>query len=262
MKSNSSVFAISLVAAAVVVGVVAYYQGKVESLRTENRELRKELALGERSSRRVVENRLGQYSKFDREEGGVTMDVSGLASDLILVEEEKEKLRGQLDEVLKPLREDILSSTLRTTIRKGEVLVTGGYQTADGRFQFAIVEPTLQTMADGETAIHLAIRHLSMGAEAMLSVGLDSLQTTAGNTLQHGEAWESAEMAEVTQELLAYNDVDLLTAPQALVLPGEDAEVMVGDYRMRTTPDITVDGAGFDIELRVEQPREGEVAAQ
>lgn len=263
MKTRPPTLAIVLVASVLLVGVVAYYQGKVDSLRQENRNLRSELAGAESSgARRMVENRLGEYSSFNQEAGGVTVDVSGLANDLVAVEEQRSKLQEELDEVLKPLREDILSSTLRTTIRQGEVLVTGGYQKADGRYQFAVVEPTLETLPTGETAIHLSTRHFSMGTDAMLAVGLDSLQTTAGNTLQHGEAWESGEMEKVTQELLAYNDVDLLTAPKALVVPGEQVEVMVGDYKMRTTPDITEDGSGFDIELRVEQSRAGSAEAQ
>jgi len=161
-----------------------------------------------------------------------------------------------MDELLKPLDEDILSSTLKASVGKDEILVTGGYQTSDGKYQFAMVEPVLEHLADGSEVIQMQTRHYSITPEVMNESELNSLSTNAGNTIQHGEIWTAIDISNLHQSLVNMRGVDVVTTPQLTVVPGREAEINLGGYRMSTTPEISEDGSGFDIELRIEHPRE------
>ena len=182
-------------------------------------------------------------------------ELNQLRAALDKVQEEGEMLQEQVDDLIKPFDEDILSSTLKTTVKNGEVLVTGGYQTADGRFQYAMVEPVTEQMSDGRKAIRMQARQYSMTQEVMKEFGLDTLSTNAGNTLQHGEVWTAEELRNLNERMVNNQGVDLMTAPQITVLPGNRAEIMIGEYKMSTTPGFLEDGSGYNIEIRIEQPR-------
>ena len=94
-----------------------------------------------------------------------------------------------------------------------------------------------------------------MTPEVMKECGLDSLSTSAGNILQHGEIWTAEEQRSVNASIANREGVGLMSAPTVMVLPGKNAEIMVGEYRLSATPDFSEDGSGFDIELSIEQPR-------
>jgi len=193
--------------------------------------------------------------------GGIAEENERLTKQLEVMKEALSKAREELalfnlnDEGMsQPFEDDILSSTLKTTVGKGEVLVTGGYQTADGYYQFPMLQP--EALQDnGRTLIRMKPTHFSIKPEVMKELGLDSLSTNAGNTLQHGEIWTSEEFRSVVKRLGRIDGVGILSAPSFTVIPGTEAEVTMDDYKLRATPSISSDGASFDIELRVEQSR-------
>lgn len=172
------------------------------------------------------------------------------------LQEENTLLQGELAELRKPFGEDILSSTLKTRVGKGEVLVTGGYQTADGRFQYTMVKPEWVQSGDGSKAIRLVSRQFALTREAVQELNLDSLITRAGNTLQHGEVWSAEALVNFLGSVHNNKGIDVMTAPTIIAPPDEKADIGTSDYRLSITPRMSDDGSGFDMELRVEQSRE------
>ena len=192
-----------------------------------------------------------------RENRKLRSSVEQLTTELASSEDEKLQLQSELDDLLKPIREDIFSSTLNAHLNSGEALVTGGYQTSDGRFQYAMVEPQIETLPDGRTAIRLKTNHISMPEVASTSLGLDSMNTTAGNTLQHGEVWTGEELKQVMQQdIPKTRGVRMVVAPEIVALPGEETELQIGEYQASFTPQISPDGSGVDLEFRMEEPRD------
>lgn len=258
---------LGLIIATVAVVIIFNSSREIASLEDENEKLRKLLD----SETDVVQTKRdlnndssepNQITQLSEENESLNEKLRQLRLALEKVQEEEKMLQEQVDDLNKPFEEDILSSTLKTTVGKGEILVTGGYQNADGNFQYAMVEPLMEQLPDGRKAIRIQSRQYSMSPEAMEEFGLDTLSTNARNTLQHGEVWSADELRSLNESLANTRGVDLMTSPQIIVLPGEKAEVMIGEYRMSTTPGILDDGSGFDIELRIEQPRDLEGIAQ
>ena len=278
MKKDILKWTLAVAYIASTVAIIFSYAERHSSLKEDNEALRKLL-----KSKPIVNSRSQELKKDTTEnvDNGGASQVAALSEEndrlndelnqlreALAKAQEKERMREeQVDELLKPFDEDILSSTLKTTVGKDEVLVTGGYKTADGKFQYAMVEPVLDQLADGRKAIRIQTRQYAITPELMKELGLDSLSTNAGNTLQHGEIWTAAELRKLNQSIAEGNGVELRAAPQVTVLPGRKAEVSlaseVGEYyKMSTTPGISEDGSGFDIELRIEQPRNSEGIAE
>ena len=178
-----------------------------------------------------------------------------LMEDVQELKQNLSQVQDELDTILKPLKEDVLSSTLKATVAYNEVLVTGGSMTPDGQYQYAFVEPVSEVLSDGTTAIHLKTKQLLIAPDVISKLGLDGLMTNAGNTLQHGEIWSSGELDDVNDMLGRGEGVSLVTAPQITVVPGKKTEMEIGDYQISTKAELVADGSGFDIELRMEQPR-------
>ena len=203
-----------------------------------------------------------QVTKLSEENERLNEELRRMRLALAKVQEEEKMLQEQIDDLNKPLEKDILSSTLKTTVGKGEILVTGGYQNAEGNFQYAMVEPVMEQLPDGRKAIRIKSLQYSMSPEVMKEFGLDTLSTNARNTLQHGEIWSADELSSLNERIADNQSIGIMSSPQVTVLPGRKAEIRIGEYRMSTTPGISEDGSGFDIELRVEQPRDPEGIAQ
>jgi regulator of replication initiation timing len=273
MKKDILKLALAVAYIVSTVAMIFSYSEKNSSLKEENEELRKLLkskpivnSRSQELKKEATENfdnaGASQVASLTEENDRLNDELNQLREALAKAQEEEQMREEQVDELLNPFDEDILSSTLKTTVGKDEVLVTGGYQTADGKFQYAMVEPVLDQLADGRKAIRMQTRQYAITPERMKELGLDSLSTNAGNTLQHGEIWTAAELKKLNQSIAESKGVELMAAPQMTVLPGSYAEIMVGKYRMSTTPGISEDGSGFDIELRIEQPRDPEGVPQ
>lgn len=170
----------------------------------------------------------------------------------------RKQAEAKLAEILRSTEEDILSSTLKTRVTRDEVLVTGGYRTDDGNYQFSMVSPTSEELPDGRDAIVLRPRHFAISTDAMQMLGLDSLSTNAGNVLQHGEIWSLEGFQQFLKTAKEIEGVEMLVSPKVTLLSGMEAEISVGEFHMKTTPTLVDDGKGFDIELRIEQPRESQ----
>ena len=163
-------------------------------------------------------------------------------------------------------RKGVLSSTLSAEVGKGEVLVTGGYQTADGNFHYTMLRPELVQSADGSKAIKMSPTQYALPPEAVQKLGLDSLSTPEGHMLQHGEVWSAQALEDFISGVGDTKNIGVVGWPSLISPQGHEGTiefVRAGDkgadksplvYSMRMTSQMTEDGAAFDIDFNVEVP--------
>ena len=170
----------------------------------------------------------------------------------------KTEVQNKLEEVFKPANKDNLSSRVRTTLAKDEILITGGYKDAQGNYQFTFLQPNEAETDSKYRQIEIQVISVGITEETMQAKGLHTLKTSAGNTLQHGEAWKRDEFEKVFQKMDAE---DILFKPSLTILPGREAtllnqQVDNGDYyEMKIIPNFSTESDGFDIDMSVEQSR-------
>lgn len=160
---------------------------------------------------------------------------------------------AKLDELRRPMTEDILSSSLRAEMKSGEAIVTGGYRLPDGKRLYAFATPVLEQV-DGADSVRIEGRYLAITDAAGAAAGLDGLATNAANTLQHGEVWVADEQKTIIDQLAAAEGTDVLSYPTVSVRPGFSATIEVEGIRLKVTPERSDASDGLNVELRLEQP--------
>ena len=267
MKKDILKSILGLILATVAVVIIYNRSEEIASLKDQNEKLRK--LLDSKTDVVLTKHNLNEgnsepnlVTQLSEENERLNEELRRMRRALAKVQEEEKMLQEEMVDLNKPFEEDILSSTLKTTVGKGEILVTGGYQNADGNFQYAMVEPVMDQLPDGRKAIRIKSHQFSMSPEVMTEFGLDTLSTNARNTLQHGEIWSADEFSSLNQRIADNQGIEIIAAPQITVLPDRKGEISTGEYRMSTTAGISEDGSGFDIELRIEQPGDPEGIAQ
>ncbi len=267
MKKDILKSILGLILATVAVVIIYNRSEEIASLKDQNEKLRK--LLDSKTDVVLTKHNLNEgnsepnlVTQLSEENERLNEELRRMRRALAKVQEEEKMLQEEMVDLNKPFEEDILSSTLKTTVGNGEILVTGGYQNADGNFQYAMVEPVMDQLPDGRKAIRIKSHQFSMSPEVMTEFGLDTLSTNARNTLQHGEIWSADEFSSLNQRIPDNQGIEIIAAPQITVLPDRKGEISTGEYRMSTTAGISEDGSGFDIELRIEQPGDPEGIAQ
>ena len=172
-------------------------------------------------------------------------------------------------------RKGVLSSTLSAEVGKGEVLVTGGYQTADGNFHYTMLRPELVQSADGSKAIKMTPTQYALPPEAVQKLGLDSLSTPEDHKLQHGEVWSAQALEDFISGARGIKNIGIIGFGSIIRPPGHEAEISFvtpgflvaadkspfGLY-MSMTSQMTEDDAAFDIDLNVEIPKGSKAFAE
>lgn len=173
-------------------------------------------------------------------------------------------------------RKGVLSSTLSAEVGKGEVLVTGGYQTADGNFHYTMLRPELVQSADGSKAIKMSPKQFVMTPEAVQKLGLDSLSTPEDHKLQHGEVWSAQALEDFISGVRRDNkNITIMSWPTIIMNEPSDAATIRLDppghkgadkspfgFYMSMTSQMTEDDAAFDIDLNVEFPKGSKAFAE
>lgn len=177
-------------------------------------------------------------------------------SELSKLRRELASTKGELEKLSRPLRVDMASATVSATLKNGESLVTGGYQTRDGNYELTFLTPNSIRMADGREAIEIRGQILSLSPEAIASSGLETMATNARNTIQHAEAWGQDEMEGTLAAIREKTGQQLLSSPKVTALPGEQVSITIGGdngtaYALEAT--VGRDAAGdFTIKSRIE----------
>lgn len=173
-----------------------------------------------------------------------------------------DEVEKQLAEISAPLSGDMASTMFNAEVKVGQSIVTGGYQTSDGRNQFTILKPKVVTDRDGGKQIEIDSNLIAMSKEDTKRSGLDSLATNARNTLQHAESWEESDVSS-TMELLQNSAAsEHLGQPKTFVSPGEEFTIQMtsddrGSYTLSGTAELSPNGSGVVLKARIEQKQAG-----
>lgn len=183
-----------------------------------------------------------------------------LQAELERTKAELERAEAELAALKRPMEEDVVSSKVQATLEEGEVLVTGGFQTADGLVQFTFVEQSVKRGANGSEAVEFSGRQVALSPELAAQFGLDSMQTTAGNVLQHGEAWTREEFEGLMRALSETSGAEIVTSPRVTTPMDGNALIQIGGYQMTLSGQRPAGGTGLNVEVRVEMPRQFDAA--
>jgi hypothetical protein len=194
-----------------------------------------------------------ELEKLEKENGELGVQLAEARMQLAEREAALVKTKEALNELRRPMTEDILSSSLRAEMKSGEAIVTGGYRLPDGKRLYAFATPVLEKV-DGADSVRIEGRYLAITDEAGAAVGLDGLTTNAANTLQHGEVWVADEQKTIIDQLAAAEGTDVVSYPTLSVRPGFSASIDVGGIRLKVTPERSDASDGLNVELRLEQP--------
>ena len=193
-------------------------------------------------------SRRRQYSSSDEELG--------------VMREALENREAELERMMRPFTTDASSSFVEAELAADEVLVMGGFQMTDGRYQFTFITPQVIDSEELSEAIRMQAKVLALPEETVEAMGLDTLATKARNTLQHAEAWASSDFSVVWREVTETEGADLLTAPVIKMNADQKFKLSLGDesdgYSLGGTINLRDGGGGFDVSARIEfreQPR-------
>ena len=173
----------------------------------------------------------------------------------------KEHLKSvetKLEQISRPMVEDMASTMFSAELTQGQSIVTGGFPTSDGRSQFTILTPEKIRLANGTEAFQINAKIMALDSEKTLSSGLDSLATKARNTLQHAEAWEKADVDTTLEQLKNSPGSNLMTSPTITTGAGQPFKVEIGSaeegfYSLEGTANDSNDGSGIRLQARIEQ---------
>lgn len=169
--------------------------------------------------------------------------------------------RENLEELRRPMENDVMSSTLRAELKSGEVVVTGGYRLPDGTRAYAFVQPVV-VRENGQDMLNVTGMLRAVDDATGETVGLDNLATNADNTLQHGEVWVEDEQRVIFEAL------DHVSAPAGVSLPsvsvamGKSARITVGGLSIRVWSELGADRETLDFEVRLEQVKPAEASGE
>jgi hypothetical protein len=165
--------------------------------------------------------------------------------------------QGKLAQALKPLEQEMFSSALRTKVEPEHTVITGGYEVPGGGIEYTMFKPTLMTQ-DGKQIIMVEAKVMRVQKEHAASLGLDSLQTNADNTLQHGEVWNPAQTGKFDSTLKTLDGgFDVLYCPRVTVSNGQEAMIEIGNYKATLRASVPEEGGAIQIDLRTEQRKAG-----
>lgn len=178
-----------------------------------------------------------------------------------LAQARKEHLEGlekQLAEISAPLVEDMASTMFHADIKEGQSLVTGGYQTADGKNQFTILKPSVVRDSNGHEQIQIDSKLIAVSQDDTRQSGLDTLATNARNTLQHAESWEESDVSSTMEKIQNSTSSEHLGAPKVVVGPGQKFTIeMISDdrnsYTLAGTAELSPSGSGVVLKARIQQ---------
>jgi hypothetical protein len=257
MKSNSSsqrtirtILAIAFLIA--LLAVILVQQSRIRELQTSKTESN-DRATSTHSTR--SKSASGDMREFSAATNRKRPDEDLLAQ---AREEHLETVENQLKEISAPLAEDMASTMFNAEIKEGQSLVTGGYQTADGKNQFTILKPSVIRTPNGSQQIQIASKLIALSQDDTKNTGLDTLATNAKNTLQHAESWEESDVSSTMEQIQNSQGSDYLGEPTAIVAPGEKFNIeMTSDdrnsYTLAGTAELSPTGSGVILKARIQQ---------
>jgi hypothetical protein len=158
-------------------------------------------------------------------EADLKMQLEGMQNQLAFQQE-------NLDELLRPLNEAMSSSRIRTELKHGESLVTGGYQLPNGNFLLCRLTPLPSdekdlNLPEGSKGMQLKNQFIEIKAEEWLKhKEFKSLHTNVKNSMQHGQAW-SEPAANALIDTLVQNKMVVVDYPEISAREGQRAKAEI-----------------------------------
>lgn len=173
-------------------------------------------------------------------------------------QEHPESVEKELEEISAPLAGDMASTMFQAEVKDGQSVVTGGYQTADGRSQFTILKPSPIRDSKGGTQILIDSKLIAVSQDDIVRTGLTTLATNAKNTLQHAESWEEDDVSSTMEKIWNSTGSEYLGEPKVVVEPGRKFTIeMTSDehhsYTLAGTAELSPTGSGIVIKARIQQ---------
>jgi hypothetical protein len=257
MKKFSLVFGIALLALIV---IVIYINRREDGTSTVPSHASNSVARQHTSQKRLETET--NSPRAIRSRAAAVVDVTDAREDDIeSLRRELKTAKAELENLSRPLAQDILSSTVNAEISPGETLVTGGYKTADGNYEFTFLTPRSVTLSDGSERIEIKSRVLSVGPEVVQENGLDSLATNARHTLQHAEAWKQDDTDVTLSSMTKAEGMRITTFPTILASPSTSfgGKSLLGGTQFSLEATVAKNSGGnFSIQSRIERTPEAE----
>ncbi|MGF1483520.1 MAG: hypothetical protein ACFBZ8_04060 [Opitutales bacterium] len=181
---------------------------------------------------------------------------AALEAKLSQLQQAHQQVSEELAELREPLTKKMLSSVLLTPLKKDEILVTVGFENAEGRRLYTFIDHEITEFAKGSSNVTLRSRVIAVEKGAGEGLGLETLHTGGRNVFQHGEIWNRAAFDDFNSNLSSLNGVELMSAPSVMTRPGQNASVYLGTEAMRIfsvhySPELLPDGSGVNLEVRL-----------
>jgi hypothetical protein len=178
-------------------------------------------------------------------------------------QERLESVESELEQISAPLVEDMASTMFNADIKEGQSLVTGGYQTADGRNQFTILKPSVIRDSNGHELIQIDSKLIAVSQDDTGQSGLDSLATNAKNTLQHAESWEESDVSSTMERIQNSTSSEYLGEPRVIVVPGQEFTIQMSSddrnsYTLAGKAELSPNGSGVVLKARIQQKQSQE----
>lgn len=164
-----------------------------------------------------------------------------------------QEMEREFDEILPAQYPDQHSTLCDTNIKLGENLIIGGFNQADGNFEFSslIVE---EIEVDGSNRHLVRMKTFIMSGERVTELGLDSLVSTAKKRRQQSIVFPPGDQSWMRSA------VDVISMPSITMKPGQLGAISVGAAKkglaLSVITDLGSEGNSIRVRTRIESPVE------
>ncbi len=140
--------------------------------------------------------------------------------------ENLQQLERKLDELIPATDGSAFSSLCKVTIRPGETIALGGFETADGKYQITFIQPTAP---DASGQIRISSKVVAMSHESVESIGMTGLLNAGRMRRQQTVVLDEKTYAENSNFLAGQIGSELLTSPEIIVHPDQVYKIGMGN---------------------------------
>jgi len=116
-------------------------------------------------------------------------------------------------------------SHFRTSMKTGNAVVTGGWQTSSGKRIFVVIQPEIIHDENGKKVILIAPKSFEIPELQVAGFNLGSLSTQITNLDQHGMVVTDAGLKNIVDSLAISADTKPQNMSRMTVLPGQPARI-------------------------------------
>ena len=119
---------------------------------------------------------------------------------------------------------DYYSASLNVELEPGMTLITGGWQTSEGRRTFVFMTPSLETSPDGADFIQISTRVADLSQTELTSFHLQNM-TVKGNETDQAGGFDSENARLLFDGIKASEDARMVSSPTLVTSDGKQAVI-------------------------------------